>query len=183
MKREILTAEERAEYDELVYAAGYDEYGQRRPSHEIGPMFAVLLADARKAGRRWATWVKDDDQAAGHLARFKRWDRQRAVVETNVGGAVVSKSAVMAVRRRQSADDGRSYWQGVLWIDMTGDELKQVIAGSSKRVASEKATQQTARRLLGVLHRTGAETVREGLTSLNVTLDQFLSREETADAS
>ena len=61
MDRRMLSAEERAEYDALLYEAGYDTDGQRRPSGEIGDRMHRLLADAVQAGRTWAGYVIDDD--------------------------------------------------------------------------------------------------------------------------
>lgn len=175
--RERLSREERAEYDDLLYQAGFDDFGNRRRREDIKERMHELLLDALQAGRQWAQYVLDDDVRAGHLARFKRWNRQREVVHTKNGDAFVRRSAVMALRRKDPVT-GESFWQDAAWKDMDSEELIQVIVGCNTRIASERIGLDIARRLLGLLEETSAETVEEALNARHMSLDEFLTGTE-----
>lgn len=174
MNHEILTPEERAEYDALLYESGYDDQGNKRPSAEIGPWMHALLENAERAGRSWAGWVIADDVEVGHLSRFKRWDRVRQVVNTRHGDQVVLRSAVMAVQC-QNAETGKRYWQDTFWRDMGRAELMDVLLASRVRSESEEITQATAARLLRLLDETGCALVSEALASIGMTIDEYLT--------
>ncbi|MBB2914905.1 hypothetical protein FHS43_006217 [Streptosporangium becharense] len=172
----MLSPEERAEYDALLHEAGYDDNGEQRPAHEIKERMHRLLQDAVQAHRTWAGYVLDADVREGHHRRFKGWDRARQVVSTRHGGRVVKRSAVMSLRRRDP-DNGRTYWQGTFYPDMTREDLLDVINGSEVRIGSERITIATARRLVALLDETGAATVAEALEARGVELETYLLEE------
>lgn len=178
----MLSPEERAEYDALFHEAGYDEYGEQRPAHEIKERVHGLLQDAVRAGRTWAGYVIDDDVREGHLKRFKGWDRTRQVVSTRYGERVVKRSAVMSLRRRNS-ETGRTYWQGTLYPDMTREDLLDVINGCEVRIGSERITIATARKLLVLLDETGGSTVRDALDARGLELQEYLLQEGSGGRS
>lgn len=139
MDRRMLSVEERAEYDALLYKAGYDGTGNRRPSGEIGDRIHDLLTDALKAGRAWAGYVIGDDARAGHLARFKRWDKVRTLMEVNHQSVIVKRSAVMGVKRRD-AETGAVYHQQALYAEMAWSEVIDVMESAQVRIASDRIT-------------------------------------------
>lgn len=174
MKREMLSDTERAEYDALMQDAGYDSQGKRRPSAEVGPRMHELLVDAVKAGRRWATWVLEDDAAAAHLSRFKRWANTRITVTTPVGERLVKRSAAMSVKRTDPTT-GADFWQPTFWADMTHDDLVSVRTGARTRIESERITLSIVAALDAILTETGCDTVAEALVRKGTTIDAWLA--------
>lgn len=172
----MLSPEERAEYDALLHEAGYDEAGEQRPAHEIKERMHRLLQEAVQAHRTWAGYVLDADVREGHHRRFKGWDRARQVVNTRHGERVVRRSAVMSLRRRDP-DNGRTYWQGTFYADMTRQDLLDVVNGAEVRIGSERITIAMARRLVALLDETGAATVATALETRGVELETYLLEE------
>lgn len=149
MRREQLSPEERQEYDALLADAGLRGDGTRRESHEIGPRMHRLLQDALQAGRTWAGWTLADDAEAGHLARFKSWDKTRNRVRVFVGGnRIVPRSAVVGVLRRR--DDGSMGHQQALYDELTWAELEQHLSLAQAQMSSARITVATAQRLLAL---------------------------------
>lgn len=171
--RSMLSAEERAEYDALVFEAGFDHFGKRRPSHEIGDRFHELLLDAIQAKRTWAQWVMDEDARAGHIRRFKGWDRTRHPVRTRDGEKVVRLSGVQALRRRDPETEAM-FWQDTSLEDMTIDDLDSVIEGMSSKMAPLMYNRETARSLRTLVAECGTATVGEALRSVGLTMDEYL---------
>lgn len=171
--RNMLGTEERAEYDALVFEAGFDATGKRRPSHEIGEHFHNLLLDAIQAKRPWAQWVMDEDARAGHIRRFKGWDRTRHPVRTRHGEKVVRLSGVQALRRRDPETEAM-FWQDTSLEDMTIDDLDSVIEGMSSRIAPLMYNRETARSLRALVTECETVTVGEALLSLGLTMDEYL---------
>lgn len=171
--RNMLSIEERAEYDALVFEAGFDQVGRRRPSHEIGDHFHELLLNAIQAKRPWAQWVMDEDARAGHIRRFKAWDRTRHPVHTRDGDRVVRSSGVQAVRRRD-AETEAMFWQDVELEDMTPADLDSVIAGMDSKIAPLVFNREIARSLRALVEQTGAATVREALNLRGTSMDDYL---------
>lgn len=177
--RKMLSGEERAEYDDLMYTARFYDDGKSRPSHEIGERMHKLLLDAVQAGKTWAEWVLDDDVRAGHLARSKKWDRVRRYVLTRRGPVIVRRSAVMAIMRRHPITQEPG-WFDTEWVDMDTEELLQVIAGARHRLESAKETVATARQLLRLIDETGADTVGEALEQRGLSIDEYLLLRDAA---
>jgi hypothetical protein len=175
----MLSAEERAEYDDLMYTARFYDDGKSRPSHEIAERMHALLLDAVQAGKPWAQWVLDDDIRAGHLSRSKKWDRVRRYVLTRHGAVIVKRSAVMAIMRRHPITQEPG-WFDTEWTDMDTDDLLQVIAGARHRLESAKEAVATARRLLRLIDESGAETVGEALEQLGMSIDEYLVLRDAA---
>lgn len=175
MKREILSESERAEYDALMWDAGYDPAGKRRPSSEVGPRVHDLLLDAAKAGRPWATWVLEDDAAAAHLSRFKRWANSRITVTTPVGDRMVKRSAAMSVKRSDPVT-GADFWQPTFWADMTHADLLAVQSGARGRIESERITLSIVKALDAILTETGCTTVAEALAHKGTTIEAWLAQ-------
>lgn len=179
MKRESLSPEERAEYDELVVDAGYNDDGEPWPSHEIADRLVAMLTDADQAGRAWARYMLDDAAAAGCLARWKRWHKAQRQIRILRNGVIVQKAAVTSLRRK-SPSDGATHYQLTLWEEMTTAELKEVASAALSRADSEAATVDTAKKLMQLLTATGTSTVREALGVKSVTLEQYLNSLDAA---
>jgi hypothetical protein len=180
MDRRMLSTEERAEYDALLYEAGYDETGQRRPSGEIGDRMHRLLADAVQAGRTWAGYVIDDDARTGHVSRFKRWDKVRTPMEVNSQSVIVKRSAVMGVVRRDT-ETGAAYHQQALYVEMTWGELVGVLEGAQGRIASDRITVGICKKLLALKLR-APESIgpADACGRLGVDMYDYLASEEAA---
>lgn len=178
MSEGILTPEEREEYDQMLYEAGYAD-DKPRPSSQIGPALVALLDEACQAGREWARWVLDDFTESGALAKFRKWSKQRDVVTVAGKSYTVTKPAAMGVRKR--AEDGSTYYQATFWEDMTREELEQVIARAAKVMESEARTIALAKRLLALLARVPeASTVSEAAEALGLTTETYLAAIEPA---
>jgi uncharacterized Ntn-hydrolase superfamily protein len=177
--RNLLGTEERAEYDDLMWNARFYDDGKSRPSHEIADRMHDLLEDAIQAGRQWAQWVMDDDARAGHLARSKKWDRSRRFIHTREGDAIVKRSAVMAIQRR-NPDTQETFWSDTEWVDMTVDDLTQVVTESRRRQESARETVAIARRLMRLINEAGAKTVGGALEQRGMSIDEYLLLNDTA---
>jgi hypothetical protein len=174
-----MTAEERAEYDQLMLEAGTDADGKPLPSHAIGPRVLKALSDAaHQAHRTWAMEVLNDIYVSGCLKRWKDWNRGRAVITVAGETYVTTKAAAMSVMKQA---EGRQYFQLTFWEDMSRDELTQIIASSAGRIDSERTTIATARRLLKLLDRApSARTVAQAADQLSIELDEYLGQSEAA---
>ena len=176
-----MNQDDRAEFDDLMFEAGLDDAGKPLPSHEIGERVRDALHKAAdQAHRGWARALLDDLERDACLKRWKAWHRRREVIEVGEGDAkqtvVTTKAAAMSVRR--SSEEG-TYFQATFWRDMTRDELGQIIAGSSKRIASERRSIMVARRLLNLLDRVPeANTAGEAARALEVDLMSYLAEPE-----
>jgi uncharacterized Ntn-hydrolase superfamily protein len=177
--RNLLGEEERAEYDDLMFKARFYDDGKSRPSHEIADRMHDLLEDAIQAGRQWAQWVMDDDARAGHLSRSKKWDRSRRFILTREGEVIVKRSAVMAIQRR-NPDTQETGWFDTEWVDMTVDELMQVITESRRRQESARETVAIARKLVRLINEAGVETVGEALEQRGMSIDEYLLLRDAA---
>lgn len=172
--RRLLSKEERAEYDSLFFSAKFYDDGTARPSHEIGDRMHELLLDAIQAGRLWAQWVMDDNARSGHIKALKAWDRQRQPVSTKVGDQIVKRSSVQAVKRLDQ-ETKAMFWEDTKWVDMSPDDLAQIINGSEQRIQSSKEVAGIARSLLALVNSTGAKTVAEALQAKGVSIDDYLT--------
>jgi hypothetical protein len=180
MDRRMLSAEERAEYDTLLYEAGYDEDGQRRPSGEIGERMQRLLVDATQAGRTWAGYVIDDDACRGHLARFKRWDKARHILTVNHESVIVPRAAVMGVKRRDPETGGVVHQQA-LFAEMTWAELAGVLESAQGRIASDRITVAICKKLLALALRCpGSEGPADACAQLGMDMQSYLVGDEAA---
>lgn len=178
--RNMLSAEERAEYDALVFEAGFYEDGTRRPSHEIADRFHDLLLDAVQAKRPWAQWVLDEDARAGHLRRFKGWDRIRHPVQTRKGGRVIRLSGVQALRRRDPETEAL-FWQDTELGDMDSDDLDSVIEGMRGKIEPLTYNLETAKSLRELLDGQPKGTrVKTVLAGRGLTINQYLLGEGEA---
>jgi hypothetical protein len=175
-----MSAEDRAEYDELMLSAGAAEDGQPLPSREIGPRVLEALTNAAdNAHRAWADAVLDEIFVAGCLKRWKDWNRPRAVITVAGESYVTTKAAAMSVQKRDAG--GSSYFQLTLWEDMTPAQLRGLIESSSKRREAEATAIATARRLLALCDKVpGALNAREAAAALDVDIDEYLGGAEAA---
>lgn len=181
MRHEHMTPDERAEYDALMYEAGYDETGKPRPSAEIGTRILALLDDAAdQAHREWAKSVREDLAASGALARWRKWNKTRTTIEVAGQTYVTTKAATIGIRRTDAA--GRMFFQASFWDDLTRAELEQVIARSAKQIESEGSTIALARRLVALLDRVPeARTVADAARALGMTTSGYLAVVELPD--
>lgn len=182
MAREHLTPDERAEYDALMYEAGYDEAGKPRPSYEIGPRVAQALGkSADQAHRGWALHVRDEITVSGSLARWRKWNKARALIEVAGVTYVTTKAATVGVRRAD-AKTGATYYQAAFWEDLTRAELAQVIERAAKQTDAETKTIALARRLLALLDRVPeAVTVSDAARELGLTTASYLAAIDDID--
>lgn len=180
MDRKHLSAEERAEYDALLYDAGYDERGDRRPSGEIGDRMHDLLTDAVKASRTWAGYVIGDDARAGHLARFKRWDKVRTLMDVNHQSVIVRRSAVMGVKRRD-AETGDIYHQQALYAEMAWNEVIYVMESAQVRIASDRITVGICAKFLALKLRCPESTgPADACARLGLDMQDYLTEERAS---
>lgn len=180
MDRKMLSQEEREEYDALLFEAGYDEAGGRRPSGEIGDRMHALLIDAVQAGRPWAGYVIDDDARRGHLARFKRWDKARHILTVNHESVIVPRAAVMGVKRRDPGT-GEMVHQQALFAEMSWVELAGVMESAQGRIASDLITVGTCKKLLALALRCpGSSGPTEACERLGLDLHAYLVGDEAA---
>lgn len=172
--RRMLSTEERAEYDALVFEAGFSDQGQRRPSHEIADRFHQLLLDAVQAKRPWAQWVLDEDARAGHLRRFKAWDRIRHPVQTRNGGKVIRLSGIQALRR-WDPDAEALFWQDTDYGEMNGQDLDSVIEGMRGKIEPLTHNLNTAQNLRKLVDGEPDGTkVNDALARRGLTIDEYL---------
>lgn len=179
MTRNIMSAEERAEYDLLMYDAGYDEDGKPRPSHEIADRVLQMLREAAdQTHKPWAELVLADILTVGARTQWRAWNREREVVTIAGKSYVADKPAVMGIRKKDE-ETRRTYYQQTFWADMTREELAQIIDGSSKRIASERVTIAVARRLMRLLDQVPAAiTASEAAEALGLQIDEYLATDE-----
>lgn len=171
--RRMLSDEERAEYDALLYEATHHSDGKRRKTREIGPRLQTLLNDAEQAGRRWAGWVLDDALLTGLQATARKWSSTREVIETIIGERIVRKPAAYGIRRARS-DGGQDFLRAG-WGEMTAEDLDQLISSRGAQIAAERDTVTIARKLKKLLTETGKTPVSVALESLGVDLTTYLA--------
>lgn len=174
---QYLSPAERDEYNALLTEAGYDEDGKKRESGEIGERVHKALLDAEQAGRTWATWALEEDAKAGHLKRFTTWEAIRRVVRTRDGDRIVTRRAIMALRRRDP-ETGEWYWRGEDLAEMNRAQVEEVMLYAKRRRHSDAVLLATGARLLDLLDETGsgAETkVSEALVKAGKTMDEVLT--------
>lgn len=172
--RRMLSDEERAEYDALLYDATHHRDGARRKSAEVGDRFRELLHDAAQSGRQWADWVMDDAMIAGLLKAANRWCKERQVIETPIGERLVTKPAAYGIRRKTT--DGVMEQLTLGWGEMTEADLDQLIAARTTQILAESDTVTIAKRLKALLVRTGKAPVAEALAALGMDLETFLAQ-------
>lgn len=182
MTRNIMSPEERAEYDLLMYDAGYDADGKPRPSHEIAERVIRMLREAvDQTHKPWAELILADILTVGARTQWRAWNREREVVTISGKTYTADKPAVMGIRKKDE-ETRRTYYQQTFWADMTREELAQIIDGSSKRIASERVTIAAARRLLRLLDQVPeARTPQEAADALDVELSNLLADIEGDD--
>lgn len=176
--RRMLSDEERAEYDALLYDATHHRDGSRRKSAEVGERFRDLLRDARQAGREWAGWVMDDAMLSGLLKAANRWCKERQVIETPIGERLVTKPAAYGIRRKTA--DGVMEQLTLGWGEMTEADLDQLIAARTTQILAESDTVTVAKKLKALLVSTGKTPVSEALASLGISLESYLATELAA---
>lgn len=178
----MLSPEERAEYDALLFDATHDELGEVLPTKEFGPRMRDALAAALAAGREWVQWLMDDDLESAFQRRAKVWLRESETVDVSGGESVIMrKSARMGVRRKIEAT-GESLFRQIRWEDLTVEDLWQILKSASARRASEAVTIATARRFLDLCEEQQAQSTRAALKASGQSLDDFLVTDEQATA-
>lgn len=177
--RRLLSPEELADYEELMYQATHLEGGARRPSAEIGPEMLRLLDDAIQAQRPWATWVKEGATLSGLRSHGVKWVNARERLTTALNGVrEISKAAARGVRRKDA--QGRAVHQQTLWEDMFEDDLAQIARRAGGQILAERENIAIARRLSDLIARTGRMPVSEALASIGMSLEEFLGQEDAA---
>lgn len=177
--RSILSHEERAKYDALIFEASFDQEGRRRPSYEIADRMHAMLLDAVQAQEPWAQWVLEADARAGHIRRFKRWDRIRNLVRTKDGGRVVRLSGIQAVKRRDPVTQ-TMFWADTELEAMSREDLDGVIAGMRGRIEPLEMNIRLAQKLHQLCVDQNAPTVGSALKSVGKSLNEFLDSGEIA---
>jgi hypothetical protein len=174
---QMLSSSERAEYENLLTDAGYDEYGKKRPSGEIAERIHRALKDAEQAGRQWATWALNDDARTGHLKRFTAWESIKRIVHTRDGERIVTRRAIMALRQRDP-ETGEWFWRGEDLAEMIRGELEEVMLYARRRRHSDAVLMATVRRLLDLLEETASDDttkVSAALKKVGKTIDEVLT--------
>lgn len=177
MFSQLLSPAERDEYNALLTEAGYYEDGKKRPSGEIAERVHRALLDAEQAGRRWATLALEDDARSGHLKRFTAWEAIRRVIHTRDGDRIVTRRAIMALRRRDP-ETGAWYWRGEDLAEMNRAEIEEVMLYAKRRRRSDAVIIATGARLLDLLDETGSDgtvKVKEALEKAGKTMDEVLT--------
>lgn len=175
--RDMLSPEEREEYDAVLIRAGLDDSGVPRVSEDIGPRMYEMLLEADRSGRRWASWVIRDDAATGHLRRFNAWWKRENRHKVLHEGRLYSRAAVRGVKRRK--ETGELKHQLEFWYDMSWMDLELQIAEASDRIASERIAISTARKLLALRDDAPyAASPREAAGQLGVDLDAYIAGEQ-----
>ncbi|MEV7442028.1 hypothetical protein AB0O22_12850 [Streptomyces sp. NPDC091204] len=164
--------EDRAAYEELLCDAGYDEWGQQYPAHEIKARVHERLTAAAEAGAEWAVHVLDRDAQAGHLHAFRRWDRTQHVVSTRHGERVVKRAAVVSMRRRDPRGD--LYYQGSFLEALSLDEVLEQQANTLTCARGVQDRYATLERLRVLMVETGVHLVGPALDAVGMTLDEYL---------
>jgi hypothetical protein len=115
----------------------------------------------------------DEDARAGHIRRFKSWDRTRHPVQTRDGEKLVRLSGVQALRRRDPETQAL-FWQDTSLEDMTVNDLSSVIEGMDGKMAPLVYNRETARSLRALVTECGTATVGEALALRGMTIDEYL---------
>lgn len=174
---QMLSPDERREYEELLTEAGYDADNRKRPSGEIADRIHALLLDAVQAGRPWAQWAIDEDARAGHLKRFTAWESTKRTVQTLDGERIVTRRAVMALRVKDP-ETGEWFWRGEDLAQMVRRELEEIMLYAKRRRHSDAVLLATAARLLRLLDEAGADEstkVASALERVGMTIDEVLT--------
>jgi hypothetical protein len=170
----MLSTEERAEYDQIVYDAIHDGNGEVRPTAEFGSRFRQGLEHAESIGRTWPRWLMDEMVDTGLQRRAKEWLKAQEFVSISNGkSGIITKAARIGVLRRFGASSG---YQQVLWSELTVDDLIEVVESASKRRRAEAVNISTARRLLALCRTHHVSTVGEALDLEGASLNEFLGR-------
>lgn len=170
----ILSAEDREEYDALLRAAAYDS-GRLVPVTEAAGRAHGLLVVAVKAGRTWADIQMERALTEGLCSEMRRY-LKRAYTTTETDDLLGSRSRPKIYSVPQESADGSTYMQPMLFEDMALDDLDSVIADSNKRIVANERNRQTAIRLREFLKSVvGAKTVREALAKTGKSLEQVLA--------
>lgn len=104
-------------------------------------------------------------------------DRRRVRVAHN--GSVLS---VRAYQRVASASNGSdAVYQPKLWIELTFDEVRQVVERGTRQIAGERDNIVAAQKILRLEARApDARTVREACQRLHIDLSGYLAGEDVA---
>lgn len=170
--RKMMSAEERAELDELLFEATHDVSGNQRPTAEFGYELQSLLSDADRAARPWAEWVIDSANLRGFTAICKGFLKQKTFIHTSFGDRIVTKSAFIGVKRNDTSGD--PFDQQVLWEDLSRDDLQHVVRLAAKHATAARDRIAIGRLLLELLDQTGLDSVSAALAMTHKTLDEFL---------
>lgn len=168
----ILSPEEREEYDALLRDAAYEK-GRLVQSDLVASRAHALLIDAVKAGRSWAEIQLERalmDGIRGEVRRYVK--RVNTTTETDALG---SRSRPKVYSVPQENADGGVHWQPKLFEDMTLTDLDQVIKSSGAQIAANLHNKQAAIRLRDKIIATKAATVRDALAALGESLEEALA--------
>jgi len=179
---QMLSPQERREYEELLTDAGYDENNRKRPSGEIAERVHKFLLDAEQAGKPWAKWALEDDARAGHLKRFTAWEATKRVIHTLDGERIVARRAVMALRVKDP-ETGEWFWRGEDLAQMVRPQLEEVMLYAKRRRHSDAVLLATAARLLRLLDEAEADDstkVATALQKVGLTIDEVLTMPRAA---
>lgn len=169
--RNILSREERAEYDALLHDAAY-ENGEMVATNLVAGRAHVLLVNAEKAGRAWAEIVLDRALTQGLRAEVSRYRKRiNVTTETDLLG---TRARTKVYSISESAPDGSTVWQPKLYEEMTLSDLDQLINGSEAQLDAIQHNRLAAKRLRAALVQTGKPTVGQALIALGQSLEEAL---------
>lgn len=179
MRREMLSPEERDEYDAVIEQAAFDDHGQRRSTGEAGQRLRELIEDADQAGRPWAQWVREDDQEAGHQKRLKAWIKARESIKVydRSTGTLTRKPAEISVKHASA--DGSEAYQLTLWRQLDWAQVQEVLRSAQRRISSERINADTARKLLALREQAPESSgPLEACEMLDIDFDSYIASDE-----
>lgn len=172
MKRNWLTPDERAEWDEIYEKACYDDDGNLRSTPEAGQMLMELMLDAEQANRGYATAKIEEMTRRGFAIEAKNYQNRQKQHKTIVDNKVVVKKD--AVRLKRGKGDGLASWETFLIEDADESDLIVIEQQGRRSEAIGAAEARDARTLIDLLHETGEMTVGAALKRAETTLEECL---------
>ena len=178
----VLSAEERTEVEAHVVASFIDtETGATRPTVAAKAEFVARVRLAESAGKRWADLLLDEwaERGAGTFAA-ELWKRRDAFTTTVKG---VQRTRALRRGRKQVTDDGERVDVQASLLDWSADDLKEAIVAESMRAKEARINLDTYAALLRLVSGAEAESVGEALSTVGLSLDEYLARSDEAVAS
>ena len=172
----MLSPEERELYDNTMYDAVMRPDGTAYPTREIGDRLYSQILNLAASGHDWAEDFIATCATQSMGRRGKEWAKSQSLIETPDGDRIVSKSALVATKRR-SASGKKDVDQLVLWEQASRDDLIQVIARDQRMAHGLGIEIATAKKLLDLINRHRCESVSDALSAAGITLQDFLDQD------